>query len=113
MVSLRKLSASEVVSAFPKRGQIDLTEYLDALNTLNVGDSAEVELNGISRRAIKRRIGMAARQLGATIKWSRLLDDQTMIFQVRDVAGSKPRRTRKPRSSEPRSNGTELVTAAR
>lgn len=112
MIALRKLAPGEALYAFPKRGQIDLTDYIEALQSLNVGDSAEIELDGLTKRALKRRIGMAARQLGATIKWSRLSDDENMIFQIRDVAPVRTRRIRRPRADKSSNNQRELVGAA-
>ncbi len=103
MVQLRTLSSDEMVSAFPKRGHIDLTDYVDALSQINTGEAAEVELNGLSRRSLKRRIGMAARQIGVAIKWARTSDeDRAMVFQVKEAqkAAAKARasRTRRARS---------------
>ena len=36
-VSIRKLSSDEAAKVFPKRGQMDLSEYADALRELRAG----------------------------------------------------------------------------
>ena len=37
-IKLRKLSGDETASVFPRRGQMDLSEYLQALSALQPGD---------------------------------------------------------------------------
>lgn len=83
MVAFRRLEPAEVASAFPKRGQMDLTEYSDALQDLNPGDAMEVSLDGLTTRAMKRRLGMAANTRGLALKFSRQEDPGTLYFQVR------------------------------
>src|SRR5207237_9575096 len=63
-VQIRKLSSDEAAKVFPKRGQMDLSEYTDALRELQPGDAAEIELGPLSSRALKRRLGQAAKQTG-------------------------------------------------
>jgi hypothetical protein len=63
-VTLRKLSQDEAARAFPRRGQTDLSEYTEALRGLQIGESAELDLGGLSSRAVKRRLGQAATQVG-------------------------------------------------
>ena len=46
-VSIRKLSSDEAAKVFPKRGQIDLSEYADALRELQPGHAAEIDLASI------------------------------------------------------------------
>ena len=62
-VQLRKLPPDEAAKVFPKRGQMDLSEYSAALREFQPGDSAEVVLQELSSRALKRRLGQAANGL--------------------------------------------------
>src|SRR5687767_5937184 len=51
-VQIRKLGADEAARVFPKRGQMDLSEYADALRELKPGDAAEIDLGNLSSRAL-------------------------------------------------------------
>ena len=90
-VQIRKLNADDSAKYFPKRGQMDLTEYTDALRGLQPGDAAEIELGGLSSRAMKRRRGQAAKQEGYTLRWAREASGDVLRFQVRDAQASQPR----------------------
>lgn len=92
---IRKLSADESAKSFPKRGQMDLSEYTDALRGLSPGDAAEVELGGLSTRAMKRRVGQAAKQMGYSLKWARDTNGGALRFQVREPGVSKARNGRR------------------
>lgn len=96
-VQIRKLSSEEAATHFPKRGQMDLSEYTVALRGLHAGDAAEVDLGGLTTRALKRRVGQAAKQLGYTLKWARETTGNSMRFQVRDAQGSKAKNGRRGR----------------
>jgi hypothetical protein len=87
-VQIRKLSAEEAAKVFPKRGQMDLSEYAGALSQLQPGDAAEIELGGLSSRALKRRLGQAAKQTGYSLKWARDTGGGALRFQVREARGS-------------------------
>ena len=67
-VKLRKLAPDEAQRAFPRRGQQDLSDYMAALGELQPGEAAAIEREGLSDRAIKRRLGAAAKQLGYRLK---------------------------------------------
>jgi hypothetical protein len=54
-IAMRKLEADEAVRAFPRRGQMDLAEYADALRGLRAGDAVAVKLADLSSGALKRR----------------------------------------------------------
>jgi hypothetical protein len=41
-----------------------------------------VALNGLSSRALKRRLGQAAAQLGVHLKWARAASPTGLYFQV-------------------------------
>ena len=102
-VQLRKLPPDEAAKVFPKRGQMDLSEYADALRELRPGDAAEIELAGLSSRALKRRLGQAAKQTGYSLKWARDGGSGVLRFQVREAKGNQPkarngRRTRRRRA---------------
>lgn len=96
-LQLRKLPPEEAAMAFPRRGQMDLSEYVDALKGLRPGDAAEVGLGGLSTRALKRRLGQAARQLGYALRWTREPSGNALRFQVRGTARAKPRNGRRGR----------------
>ena len=90
-VQIRKLSSDEAAKVFPKRGQMDLSEYSDALRELQPGDAAEIELGSLSSRALKRRLGQAAKQTGYSLKWARDSGTGVLRFQVRESRGAQPR----------------------
>jgi len=81
-VTLRKLSREEAARTFPRRGQMDVSEYAAALLPLQVGDSAEFELDGLSSRAAKRRLGLAGTHLGYRLKWAPTTVDDRLYFQL-------------------------------
>ena len=90
-VQIRKLAPDEAAKVFPKRGQMDLSEYADALRELSPGDAAEIELAGLSSRALKRRLGQAAKQTGYSLKWARDGGGGVLRFQVRESRGAAPK----------------------
>ena len=103
-VQIRKLSSDEAAKVFPKRGQMDLSEYTDALHELQPGDAAEIELGSLSSRALKRRLGQAAKQTGYSLKWARDGGTGVLRFQVREARGAQTkarngRRGRRPRAT--------------
>ena len=82
MVAIRKLTVDEAARAFPGRRQQDLAEYLAALRQVQPGESAEVALDGLSSRALKRRFGQAAARLGVRLKWARAASPTGLYVQV-------------------------------
>jgi hypothetical protein len=90
-VQIRKLAPEEAAKVFPKRGQMDLSEYADALRVLQPGDAAEIDLGGLSSRALKRRLGQAAKQTGYSLKWARDGGTGALRFQVREAKGTQPK----------------------
>src|SRR5207253_2947558 len=88
-VQIRKLSSDEAAKVFPKRGQMDLSEYADALRELSPGDAAEIEIGPLSSRALKRRLGQAAKQTGYSLKWARDGGGGVLRFQVREARGTQ------------------------
>jgi hypothetical protein len=90
-VSLRKLAPEEAQRAFPRRGQQDLSEYVAALRDLHPGEAAGIERAGLSDRTIKRRLGMAAKQLGYRLKWARRAEAEVLYFQVIGTPPTKAR----------------------
>ncbi len=102
-VAIRKLSIEQVQHAFPSRGQQDLSEYVDALRDLEPGQAAGIERQGLSDRAIKRRLGQAAKDLGYRLRWSRQATAEMLYFQRVGASPAKPtngRRQRRPRVAE-------------
>jgi hypothetical protein len=73
------LSKDEIGRAFPKRGQMDLAEYEDMMRSLKPGEAVAVEVNGLTKRQLKRRITSAAKSV---------LADQRLRYQY-DEAGGK------------------------
>ncbi len=96
-VQIRKLSADEASTAFPKRGQMDLSEYTQELRKLQPGDAAEIQLGGLSTRALKRRVGQAGKQLGYSLQWAREPAGDGLRFKVREAGAAKPRNGRRAR----------------
>ena len=81
-ISIRKLAPEEAQRVFPRRGQQDLSEYVAALREIQPGEAASIDRQGLSDRAIKRRLGQAARSLGYRLKWSRQSGPSGLYFQV-------------------------------
>ncbi len=103
-VAIRKLALAEAQRAFPHHGQQDLSEYVDALRGLEPGQAAGIDRQGLSDRAIKRRLGQAAKDLGYRLKWSRQATAEMLYFQVVGIPPAKAadgRRRRRPRAAEP------------
>ena len=84
-IRLRKLDAQELAQAFPRRGQVDVGEYADALRELRPGDVIAVQLNDLSSRALKRRFSLAAKQLGYRITWAHQIGDGELYLRVAQV----------------------------
>ena len=70
-VRLCKLAPDEAQRAFPRRGQQDLSDSMAALGELQPGEAGAIERADLSDRAIKRRLGSAAKQLGYRPTWAR------------------------------------------
>jgi hypothetical protein len=81
-VTLRKLAPEEARRVFPRRGQQDLSEYVAALHDLHPGEAGAIDHEGVSERALKRRLSLAAKQLGYRLKWGRQADAEMLYFQV-------------------------------
>ena len=98
-IAIRRLPPEEAQRVFPRRSQHDVSEYVKALRELEPGDAAAIERQGLSDRAIKRRLGEAAQQLGYRLKWSRQSDPDQLYFQTvatsatQVVNGRRRRRT--------------------
>ncbi len=86
---MRKLNLDEAAGAFPQRGQMDLSEYVDALAVLQPGDAGVMELGDLTTRAAKRRLGQASNQLGHRLRWARATDTLVVCFQM--LTKAKPR----------------------
>ena len=103
-VAVRKLPPDEALRVFPQRRQQDLSEYVNALRDVEPGEAASVERQGISDRALKRRLSLAAKQLGYRLKWSRQVSPELLYFQVAGTAPAKAtngRRRRRTAAPEP------------
>jgi hypothetical protein len=125
-LQIRKLSQDEAAKAFPRRGQMDLSEYADAVSSLQPGDTAAMDLGGITARAAKRRLGQAAAQLGRRLRWARARDADVVFFQVlagatqrnqgfarpRGIGKTRPVASRRPRSTAVSGEPTSEKTPA-
>lgn len=87
-VSLRRLSTDEIDRGFGRKSAVDLSEFMDALGELTIGEGAEVELDGMSLRTVRRRMNTSAKKLGLMLKWGKRGTDFDTHFVVRS-AGSK------------------------
>ena len=70
-LQIRKLNEDDAAKAFPRHGQMDLSEYVEAVGDLQPGDTAAMDLGDLTTRAAKRRLGQAATQLGRRLRWAR------------------------------------------
>ena len=101
IVTLRKLSREETTRAFARRGQTDVSEYVAALHALQIGDSAEIALAGLSSRAVKRRLGLAATQVGYRLKWATIRVDDRLYFRVMPTTTGSTGRAESSRRARP------------
>ncbi len=99
-VRLRKLPPEETQRVFPHRGQQDLSEYVAALRDVQPGEAAGIEREGLSERAIKRRLGLAAKQLGYRLKWARQSGPEALYFQVIGTPPTRATNGRQRRRAE-------------
>jgi hypothetical protein len=113
-MTIRKLSSEEARQAFPRRGQQDVAEYTAALRELGLGEAAGIARQGLPERALKRRLGRAAKELGYRLKWSRQASQDTLYFQV---IGTPPPRAadgrRRRRAPPPEASAAPPATTAR
>jgi hypothetical protein len=98
-IRMRKLNEREAAIVFPRRGQMDLSEYVDALAAVRPGDAAAMEIGDLTTRAAKRRLGQAANQLGYRLRWARGTDTLVVSFQV--LSKAKPRTAKPARAGGP------------
>ncbi len=84
MPNFRKLSDAEVSHLTRRHTNLqDLTEYLEYLGSLKVGDWGAIDLSeDDSQRAIKRRTSLAASSQGKKVVWRRSLSATSLIFQI-------------------------------
>lgn len=84
MARFRKLSGAEIEELRKRRAPtLNLDEYLDYLGTLTPGDWGAVTLEqGESQRAIKRRLTMAGKQKGISIRY-RKGEEGKIVFEVK------------------------------
>ena len=117
-VNLRKLAPEEAQRVFPRRGHQDLSEYVAALRDLHPGEAAGIDRAGVSERALKRRLSLAAKQLGYRLRWGRHADAAVLYFQVIATPPTKASTGRRRRSAQgpspaPTTPGAPEATAPR
>ncbi len=76
---LLQLSFDEAQTAFPRRDHQDLSQYVETLRDLEPGQAAGISREGLSDRALKRRLGLAAKDLGYRLRWSRQETGHTVL----------------------------------
>ena len=83
MPEFRKLPAEEVARVASRRGRaVDLTDYLDIVGQLGVGDMGEATIAADENKAtVKRRLTMAARRQGKALRYRRTGADR-VLFEV-------------------------------
>src|SRR5215471_2990384 len=84
-LQVRSLSDDEVTRMFPQRGQMDLSEYEAIFDGAVPGKGFEVSNDGMSSRALKRRLGQAVKQaLGAgyALRYKKSEPDATTLAFV-------------------------------
>lgn len=101
-VAIRKLSDEEAVAAFPKRGQLDLSEYEEALRDAQAGDAFELDINGtLTMRALKRRLGQAVKRThnnAAHLKYKVLDTAEGQVLQFKVLVPASQTSARRKRS---------------
>jgi hypothetical protein len=116
-VRLCKLAPDEAQRAFPRRGQQDLSDSMAALGELQPGAAAAIERAGLSDRAIKRRLGSAAKQLGYRPTWARQHPRGAVLpgrrGTSRQATNGRPPRRAAPPSPVPAAAPAPEPTAAR
>lgn len=85
MVKFEKLSTEEVEKLKKRRTPtLELSSYLSYLDTLKSGDWGALTVEeGDSTRAIKRRLTLASKQQGKTIKYKKTEDTNKIVFEVK------------------------------
>ncbi len=85
--TFEKLSEAEVQKLGKRRAPaLDLSEYVTFLDTLKVGDWGRISLaEGESQRTVKRRLTMASKQRGVTVKYRRSPEGQ-VLFQIQPAS---------------------------
>ena len=71
-----------------------------ALRDLHPGEAAGIDRAGVSERAIKRRLSLAAKQLGYRLKWGRQADAGVLYFRVIGTPPTKARTGDRRRSAQ-------------
>jgi hypothetical protein len=95
-----QLAPEEAQRVFPRRGHQDLSEYVAALRDLHPGEAGAIERAGVSERALKRRLSLAAKQLGYRLTWGRQADAEMLYFQVIATPPTRASSGRRRRSAQ-------------
>jgi hypothetical protein len=85
VLQVRSLSDEEVTRMFPQRGQMDLSEYEAIFDGAEPGKGFEVSNEGMSSRALKRRLGQAVKQAlgsGYSLRYKKAPQDATTLAFV-------------------------------
>ena len=89
-LSYRRLEPDEKEQVFPPKSanvSQDRAEFEAMLRGLSVGDAVTVSLDGLTERAMKRRIGQAAKSvLGLPLRYKLSADGGELSFVVREAA---------------------------
>ncbi len=85
MAKLSKLSVAELAAMKQRKPRLDLSEYINLLSGLKVGEGGRVELDKKEDpRKLKRHINLAAKEKNMKLRW-RPQQDHTMVFEVKQA----------------------------
>ena len=106
MPQLARVLTQDDMSRREAGSRMDLTPYLDIIQQVRSGGvGGEVELgDDESQRTEKRRLSIAAKQLGQELTWRRA-GNGALRFVLSEPGGSRPggrpRRTKEPQAEKP------------
>ena len=88
MPTFRPLSAEEMAALQPRKTRsVDLSEYRQFLQDLAPGEGGEIALGADDqRRAVKRRLTTAAKQMNKKVRYRRSEGD-VLRFEVQSAGG--------------------------
>ncbi len=79
-MKILKLSDERVAELTSRKVKVDTTEYREGLSTIGVGEWGELSLEGDETfRTVKRRLNLAAKELGSTIKYKPVPGDNNKL----------------------------------
>lgn len=102
-ITVRRLSDAEATQLFPQRGHMDLAEYEAIFDEAEPGQAFEVDRDGLSERALKRRLGQSVKRVlgpNAQLRYRVSTDQTTLAFKIKPaVVEGKARKARTSRKT--------------